>query len=32
MAILQAWFYERTNSVFVSIVIHAAFNTVPLGR
>ncbi len=30
MAILQAWFYERTHSVFVSIVIHAAFNTVPL--
>jgi membrane protease YdiL (CAAX protease family) len=30
MAILQAWFYERTRSVFLSIVIHAAFNTLPL--
>lgn len=30
MAILQAWFYERTRSVFLSVVIHAAFNTVPL--
>ena len=30
MAILQAWFYERTRSVFLSIVIHALFNTVPL--
>ena len=30
MAILQAWFYERTRSVFLNIVIHAAFNTLPL--
>jgi len=30
MAILQAWFYQRTHSVFLAIVIHAAFNTVPL--
>ena len=30
MAILQSWFYERTHSVFLAIVIHAAFNTVPL--
>ena len=30
MAILHAWFYERTRSVFVSIVIHAVFNTFPL--
>ena len=30
MAILQAWFYERTRSVFLSVVIHAAFNTLPL--
>ncbi len=30
MAILQAWFYEDTRSVFLSIVIHALFNTVPL--
>jgi membrane protease YdiL (CAAX protease family) len=30
MAILQAWFYERTHSVFLAIIIHAAFNTVPL--
>ena len=30
MAILQAWFYQRTRSVFLAIVIHAAFNTVPL--
>lgn len=29
-AILQAWFYERTRSVFLSIFIHAIFNTVPL--
>jgi hypothetical protein len=29
-AILQAWFYERTRSVFVSIFIHAIFNTLPL--
>ena len=29
-AILHAWFYERTRSVFLNIVIHAAFNTVPL--
>lgn len=30
MAILQAWFYQRTRSVFLSMVIHAAFNTLPL--
>ncbi|MGZ8725422.1 MAG: CPBP family intramembrane glutamic endopeptidase, partial [Aeromicrobium sp.] len=30
MAILQAWFYERTRSVFLNLVIHAAFNTLPL--
>ena len=30
MAILQAWFYQRTRSVFLAIVIHAAFNTIPL--
>jgi membrane protease YdiL (CAAX protease family) len=30
MAILQAWFYQRTRSVFLAIVIHAAFNTLPL--
>ena len=30
MAILQAWFYQCTRSVFLAIVIHAAFNTVPL--
>ena len=30
MAILQGWFYERTRSVFLAMVIHAAFNTVPL--
>ncbi len=30
MAILQAWFYQRTQSVFLAIVIHAAFNTIPL--
>ena len=30
MAILQAWFYQRTRSVFLAIIIHAAFNTLPL--
>ena len=30
MAILQGWFYQRTRSVFLAMVIHAAFNTVPL--
>ena len=30
VAILHAWFYERTRSVFLSIFIHAAFNTLPL--
>jgi membrane protease YdiL (CAAX protease family) len=30
MAILHAWFFQRTGSVFVNVVIHAAFNTVPL--
>lgn len=29
-AILHAWFYERTESVFLNIFIHAIFNTVPL--
>ena len=30
MSILHAWFYERTGSVFLNMVIHALFNTVPL--
>ncbi len=30
MSILQAWFYANTRSVFFAIVVHAAFNTVPL--
>jgi membrane protease YdiL (CAAX protease family) len=30
MSIFHTWFYERTASVFLNIVIHAAFNTVPL--
>lgn len=29
-AILHAWFYERTRSVALNMLIHAAFNTVPL--
>ncbi len=29
-AILHAWFYRRTHSVFLNIVIHASFNTIPL--
>lgn len=29
-AILHAWFYERTRSVFLNIFIHATFNTLPL--
>ena len=29
-AILHAWFYERTRSVFLAVFIHAIFNTVPL--
>ena len=29
-SILHAWFYERTESVFLSVFIHAAFNTIPL--
>jgi membrane protease YdiL (CAAX protease family) len=29
-AILHAWFYERTKSVFVNIFIHASFNTLPI--
>lgn len=29
-AILHAWFYERTQSVFVNVFIHATFNTIPL--
>jgi membrane protease YdiL (CAAX protease family) len=30
MSIFHAWFYERTKSVFLNMVIHAAFNTIPL--
>ena len=30
MSIFHAWFYDRTRSVFLNIVIHAAFNTIPL--
>lgn len=30
MSILHTWFYANTRSVFLAIVIHAAFNTVPL--
>ena len=30
MSILHAWFYANTRSVFLAIVIHATFNTVPL--
>lgn len=30
IAILHAWFYERTHSVFLNIFIHAIFNTLPL--
>ncbi len=30
MAILHTWFYQPTRSVALSIVIHAAFNTLPL--
>jgi membrane protease YdiL (CAAX protease family) len=29
-SILHAWFYERTESVFLNVFIHAAFNTIPL--
>lgn len=29
-AMLHAWFYERTRSVFLNIFIHAIFNTLPL--
>jgi membrane protease YdiL (CAAX protease family) len=29
-AILHSWFYERTESVFLNIFIHAIFNTLPL--
>ena len=29
-AMLHAWFYERTESVFLNIFIHAIFNTLPL--
>lgn len=29
-AILHSWFYERTESVFLNIFIHATFNTLPL--
>ena len=30
MAILHAWFYERTRSVALNVLIHALFNTLPL--
>ena len=30
MSIFHAWFYERTNSVFFNILLHAAFNVLPL--
>ncbi len=30
MSIFHTWFYARTSSVFLNMVIHAAFNTVPL--
>lgn len=29
-SILHAWFYERTDSVFLNMFIHAIFNTIPL--
>ena len=29
-SILHAWFYEKTESVFLNIFIHASFNTLPL--
>ena len=29
-AMLHAWFYDRTRSVFLNIFIHAIFNTLPL--
>ena len=29
MSIFHAWFYQRTKSVFLSIVIHSLFNTLP---
>jgi len=30
MSIFHTWFYERTGSVFLNMVIHASFNTIPL--
>jgi membrane protease YdiL (CAAX protease family) len=30
MSIFHTWFYERTRSVFFSMLLHAVFNTVPL--
>lgn len=30
-SILHTWFYANTGSVFLAILAHAAFNTVPLG-
>lgn len=30
MSILQTWFYVNTGSVFLAILVHAAFNTVPM--
>jgi membrane protease YdiL (CAAX protease family) len=29
MSIFHAWFYQRTSSVFLNIVIHSLFNTLP---
>lgn len=31
MSILHTWFYAKTKSVFLAIVIHAAFNIRPTG-
>jgi membrane protease YdiL (CAAX protease family) len=30
MSIVHTWFYDQTRSVFLNMVIHAVFNTVPL--
>ena len=30
MSIFHTWFYERTRSVFLNMLLHAVFNTVPL--
>ena len=29
MSIFHAWFYQRTGSVFLNVVIHSLFNTLP---